>query len=91
MPAGPRFPLATDALPSALLLPGGHNPLTLLHTATSECIHELSDEECLERATAIRNVLLRFGERLDMIFHDKHEIAKSVARLLNPPKGKPSE
>src|SRR5205814_6790875 len=38
-----------DAIPESLKI-REHNPLTLLHRALSEGLHEGSDEECLERS-----------------------------------------
>ena len=40
-----------DAMPQALLI-NGHNPLTLLHSALSEGLHDKTDEECLELASS---------------------------------------
>jgi hypothetical protein len=48
----------------ASLRPDGDNPLQTLHTALSEGIHELSDEECLQRAGDIRRVLGYFIPQL---------------------------
>jgi hypothetical protein len=41
-----------------ILRPGGANPLGILHTALSEGIHALSDEECLDRAVAVREAMI---------------------------------
>ena len=51
-----------DALPDVLLI-RGHNPLTLLHKALSEGLHEESEERCLELAGSIRVVLTELAER----------------------------
>src|SRR5262249_7552641 len=39
-------------IPPSLLI-DGHNPLTLLHDAPSDGIHELTDEQCLSLAQSI--------------------------------------
>jgi hypothetical protein len=55
-----RIALVKDLLPE-ILRPGGMNPLSVLHSVLSEGIHDLSDEECVEKAAAIREVLVFFG------------------------------
>ena len=47
-------------LPQALYIEG-HNPLTLLHSALSEGLHELPDDECLKMAADIRLVITEPG------------------------------
>jgi len=72
------------ALPSSLLV-NGQNPLRLLHSAFSEGVHALSDEQCLELATAARTVLFEFSERLAQALSDDAALTQAVA-LLNKPK-----
>src|SRR6266481_2877257 len=50
-------------IPQSLLI-DNHNPLTLLHTALSEGLHEQTDEECLALATSIRVVLTELADRI---------------------------
>lgn len=52
-----KIELVKDLLPDTLR-PEGFNPLDVLHGALSEGLHELSEDECLERSTSIRNVLV---------------------------------
>jgi hypothetical protein len=59
----------------------GKNPLTLLHTALSQGIHEATDEGCLQVATAIRTVLTQLAERMDAIRKDRSEIQQAVTML----------
>lgn len=73
-----------NALPSSLLV-NGQNPLRLLHSAFSEGVHALTDEECLALATAARTVLFEFSERLAQALSDDAALAQAVA-LLNKPK-----
>lgn len=55
-----QFTKAVDAIKHALpqsLLVNGHNPLSLLHSALSEGVHELTDAQCLDLASSVRIVL----------------------------------
>jgi hypothetical protein len=69
-----------DAIPQRLLIEG-QNPLTLLHSALSEGVHNHNDETCLELATAIRLVLAELAELLDHALKDERELKEAVARL----------
>ena len=83
-----EFTRATEtfsaALPDSLLL-NGQNPLTLLHNALSVGIHALSDHECLEQATAVRNVLDELAGRLAVALRDDKELNASISRLAKMP------
>jgi hypothetical protein len=70
-----------DAIPPALLI-NGHNPLVLLHSALSQGVHDLSDEECLTLATSIRIILFEFAEKLGQALKDEKELTDAVSRLL---------
>jgi hypothetical protein len=72
-----------DAVPQALLI-NGHNPLTLLHSALSEGLHEQTDEECLELAHTIRVILVELVERIGQALKDHAELNSAVTRLLQP-------
>ena len=67
--------------PQTLLI-SGHNPLTLLHNALSEGLHNQSDEECLASATSIRIVLTDLAERLSQALKDDAELNAAVSHLL---------
>jgi uncharacterized protein YjaG (DUF416 family) len=69
------------AIPESLRI-NGHNPLTLLHTALSEGLHEKTDEECLELATSIRLVLTELAERISTALKDEAELRDAVTKLL---------
>lgn len=79
-----QFKLAIDtikkSLPQALYIEG-HNPLTLLHSALSEGLHELSDDKCLEMAADVRLVLTELAERLDQLSKDDKKLKAAVGRL----------
>lgn len=56
-----RFTAAVEeikhALPQSLFI-NGHNPLTLLHAALSEGVHNHTDAQCLELARACYGLVL---------------------------------
>jgi hypothetical protein len=61
---------------------GEHNPLTLLHAALSEGIHEHTDAECLDIAKEIRLVLTELAERISIALKEEAELQTAVSRLL---------
>jgi len=71
-----------DGIPEVLRI-GPHNPLTLLHSALSEGLHEHTDKECLEIAQEIRLVLTELAERLSQALKEEAELQTAVSRLLN--------
>jgi hypothetical protein len=78
-----------DAFPSALFI-ADHNPLKLLHDLLSDGLHELSDEECLEHARAVRTLLVALAERISEISRDEAKVKESLEAFLsrkqkNPP------
>jgi hypothetical protein len=70
-----------DGIPDALKI-GGHNPLTLLHQALSEGLHDHTDKECLEIAQEIRLVLTDLAERMSQALREEAELQTAVSRLL---------
>ena len=74
--------LVKDAIPDGLKV-DGHNPLTLLHDALSKGVHELSDEECLERAQVVRGVLDRLVSNIARVTKDESEFDAAVSKLLS--------
>jgi hypothetical protein len=73
--------MVKDAIPPALFI-NGQNPLTLLHAALSDGVHERTDEQCLELAHDARVVLVELAERLDQALKDEAELSSAVARLM---------
>ena len=69
-----------DVIPQGLLI-NGHNPMTLLHSALSEGMHALTDEECLQYAHDVRVVLAELTERMGQALKDEAELSAAVARL----------
>ncbi len=54
--AAEKIELVKDLLPS-VLRPNGMNPLALLHSILSEGLHSQTDEQCLELAVEVREIL----------------------------------
>lgn len=75
--------MVKDAVPESLFIKG-HNPLTLLHNALSQNIHNASDEECLALAQAIRTMLFALAERLNQALQNETELHKALSVLLKP-------
>lgn len=85
-----QFTKAVEAIklviPQSLLV-NGYNPLTLLHSALSEGVHQLSDEQCLELASSVRVVLIELADRLAQAMKDEAELNDAVSRLANKKAG----
>jgi hypothetical protein len=75
----------SKALPEGLRI-DGHNPLTALHGALSVGLHNESDEECLEAASAVRLVLTDLVERMSLLRQDSAELNKAVQLLISKKK-----
>lgn len=69
-----------NLIPDSLLLKG-HNPLTLLHKALSQGLHNDSDQECLALARDIREILTVFAEKLAQALSDDAELNQAIAHL----------
>lgn len=72
--------LVKDAIPVSLYI-RGQNPLTLLHGVLSEGLHAQTDEDCLVHATAIRTVMARMTELVEMAIADDAELTNSLSAL----------
>ena len=59
----------------------GHNPLLLLHDASSKGVHELSDEQCLNRAQSVRTILIALPERFALIRAESDELKQAISTL----------
>ena len=77
--------MAKDAMPESLLI-NGHSPILLLHSALSEGVHALTDEQCLELAGSVRVVLGELSERLSQALKDEAELTKALSTLMNKKK-----
>jgi hypothetical protein len=79
--------MVKDAIPDVLRI-DGHNPLTLLHKALSEGIHEEGDTECLEYAHEIRLILTEVAERSAQVLKEEAELKGAVSKLMTRKKVK---
>lgn len=70
-----------NAIPQALLI-NGHNPLTLLHSALSDGLHDQTDEHCLEIANSVRVIMADLSERLSQALKDEAELNTALSKLL---------
>ncbi len=80
-----QFSKAIDSIKKSfpdILLINGNNPLTLLHAALSEGIHNQTDEHCLGIATSIRVLLSELSDRLSQILKDEAELNKALTTLM---------
>jgi len=73
--------MAKGAIPESLLI-NGHSPIKLLHSALSEGVHALTDEQCLEMASSVRVVLGELSERLSQALKDEAELTKALSSLM---------
>jgi len=76
-----------DAIPAVLLI-DGHNPLTLLHDLLSEGIHELDDDECLERAQEAEVILCEIADRMQIALTERKAVKAAITSILNRKAGK---
>ena len=68
------------AIPGVLKIEG-QNPFKLLYGATSDGLHNLSDEECLERCEGIRLILAELAERSHAALRKNDALMKPMGRL----------
>jgi hypothetical protein len=54
----------------------------LLHSALSEGLHARTDEQCLEYATCIREVLVELAERVGKLLKEQAGLDAAVTKLL---------
>lgn len=69
-----------SALPQTLLI-AGENPLLLLHSALSQGLHNKSDEECLEYAASVREVLTELIQKIESALSNQKGLIDSVNTL----------
>ena len=73
--------LVKDAIPDGLKVKG-HNPLKMLHSALSKGMHNLSDEECLEQAQAVRVILTELVSNIARVLRKRREVDTAIEKLL---------
>ncbi|KKQ95555.1 MAG: hypothetical protein UV74_C0001G0057 [Candidatus Woesebacteria bacterium GW2011_GWB1_43_14] len=76
-----KIELVQDLLPLSLQ-PNGLNPLKSLHSALSAGIHNKTDEECLELAETIKEVLIYLLEEIKNRKNRAKEFTERMKRLL---------
>ncbi|MCD4679872.1 MAG: hypothetical protein K8S00_05740, partial [Bacteroidales bacterium] len=69
-----------DAIPPSLKI-NGSNPLSLLHSALSDGLHDQTDEHCLNIASSIRIVLAELSERISVALKDEVELKEAIKKL----------
>lgn len=57
------------------------NPLTLLYPPLSKGIHQMTDDECISLAKAVRVVLIELADRMGELLKDTKEIEDAVTVL----------
>ena len=70
-----------DLLPS-ILRPDGMNPLGVLHSELSEGLHAETDEDCLENASHIRNILTFLVNQIMASKESAKQFTASMKNLL---------
>lgn len=75
-----QFSQSMEAIPESLKMLD-HNPLLLLHDAFSKGVHELSDEQCLQRAYAVRTILIGLAERFARIRAENDQLRQALSSL----------
>jgi hypothetical protein len=77
-----KIDLVKDLLPT-ILKPSGMNPLGVLHSELSEGLHSESDENCLERASHIKNILIFLINQILQSKEAAKEFSISMKTLLD--------
>lgn len=76
-----KIDLVKDLLPSNLK-PDDINPLGIIHSALSEGLHGLSDEECMKQAELIRNSLTFLINQVIKTKNESASFTKSMRKML---------
>lgn len=69
-------------IPPVLLI-DGHNPLAVLHDLLSEGIHELSDEDCLERTQHAEILLFEIADRMQIALTERKTVKAAITSVMN--------
>lgn len=77
-----KIDLVKDLLPDSLK-PDGMNPLGIIHSALSEGLHDLSDEECIEQAAMIRDSLTFLVNQVVKTKNESKHFTESMRRILD--------
>ncbi len=82
-----KIELVKDLLPE-ILRPDGMNPLNLLHSTLSEGLHAKTDEECLEIAGSIRDILVFLVNQILQTKESSKKFTIRMRKLLDKKTGK---
>lgn len=85
-----KIELVKDLLPE-ILRPDGMNPLNLLHSTLSEGLHAKTDEECLEIAGSIRDILVFLVNQILQTKESSKKFTTRMRKLLDKKTGKTSK
>ncbi len=77
-----KIELVKDLLPTSLR-PDGMNPLGVLHSALSEGLHAETDQECLEYADSVKEILIYLVNKLKRDKKDSKRFTDSMKKILD--------
>jgi hypothetical protein len=77
-----KIVLVKDLLPQSLR-PNNFNPLSILHSSLSEGLHSKTDEECLELAESIREVLVFLVTQVVRLSESSLQFTESMKKILD--------
>lgn len=77
-----KIELVKELLP-AILRPDGMNPLKLLHEILSEGLHAETDEECLETAQSVRQIMVFLTGQIAASAEKKRSFSDGMKALLD--------
>jgi hypothetical protein len=77
-----KIALVKDLLPPSLR-PNDYNPLAILHEILSEGIHTLKEEDCLEDAKSIREILIFLVDQIDNHQKTQNSFTQSMKKILD--------
>lgn len=81
-----KIELIKDLLPN-ILRPNGVNPLGILHSELSEGLHAETDENCLENASHIKNILIFMINQIIISKDTSKQFTSSMKALLDKKSG----
>ena len=76
-----KINLVKDLLPKSLQV-DGMNPLKKLYGVLSQGIHDETDEECMEKAEAIRGILVFLVNQVIRTKKDKKSFTEGMKKIL---------
>lgn len=82
-----KIDLVKELLPVSLR-PNGMNPLSLLHAALSEGLHAGTDDECLEYAGEIKQVLIYLVNQVERSRSTSKSYTESMKKILDKRSGR---